>query len=548
VASNGMTFTVTSASAPSISSLNPNSGPVGTSVTIAGTNFGSAQGTSTVRFNGTAATATSWSATSIVALVPAGATTGSVVVTVGGVASNGVLFTVPTGAVAWPIKASGNKRYFVDQNGAPWMMVADAAHHLMPAIPQSAVAAYLTDRKNNGFNTVNLYGMCAGSGTCPASGAAYDGKLPFLIGSSNATYDLSTPNPAYWAEVDSVITQAANLGLVVLIDPIPWGVDFGTAMENTVSPVNYPQNDFSFGQFLGNRYKNFPNIIWQFGQDFRGSALPSLTFMDYMAQVMAGVASVDKNHLITCQLNYNRSYSQQGIPIGDSSYNSTLNTSFVYTYYETYDYVLAAYNSSTTLPVFTGEDNYETANNTGALSSPANAFITRMQMWWTMTSGATGFEFGNEHVNHFDSSYLTNEDTTATQQVKYVANLLSQFQWWKFTPDYPAHAVVTAGYGTYSANNENLYNATYATAAWVPDSAVPTLASAAIVYTPVAKTTTPLSVNMGMFSKPMTAYWYDPTTGNSTPLGSFPNSGSQSFTTPTTAHSDGTHDWVLVLQ
>jgi hypothetical protein len=67
---------------------------VGASVTIAGANFGATQGTSTVRFNGVTATATSWSAASIVAAVPAGATTGNVVVTVGGVASNGVSFTV----------------------------------------------------------------------------------------------------------------------------------------------------------------------------------------------------------------------------------------------------------------------------------------------------------------------------------------------------------------------------------------------------------------------------------------------------------------------
>src|SRR5207245_11706879 len=79
---------------PSISSLSPTSGAVGISVTITGANFGASQGTSTVTFNGVAATPTSWSATSIVAPVPAGATTGNVVVTVNGQASNGVLFTV----------------------------------------------------------------------------------------------------------------------------------------------------------------------------------------------------------------------------------------------------------------------------------------------------------------------------------------------------------------------------------------------------------------------------------------------------------------------
>ena len=53
-------------------------------MTIAGTNFGATQGTSTVTFNGTAGTPTSWSGTSIVVPVPSGATTGNVVVTVEG--------------------------------------------------------------------------------------------------------------------------------------------------------------------------------------------------------------------------------------------------------------------------------------------------------------------------------------------------------------------------------------------------------------------------------------------------------------------------------
>src|SRR5262249_22770965 len=60
------TFTVTqTSSAPSITALSPASGPVGTTVTITGTNFGATKGTSTVTFNGTLATPTAWSATSI---------------------------------------------------------------------------------------------------------------------------------------------------------------------------------------------------------------------------------------------------------------------------------------------------------------------------------------------------------------------------------------------------------------------------------------------------------------------------------------------------
>jgi hypothetical protein len=79
---------------PRITALSPNSGSVGDSVTIAGRNFGDIEGSSTASFDGTAATPTRWSATSIDVTVPDGAATGDLVVTVNGVASNRVNFTV----------------------------------------------------------------------------------------------------------------------------------------------------------------------------------------------------------------------------------------------------------------------------------------------------------------------------------------------------------------------------------------------------------------------------------------------------------------------
>jgi IPT/TIG domain/Fibronectin type III domain/Galactose oxidase, central domain/Kelch motif len=78
---------------PQITSLAPISGAIGSSVTITGQLFGPPQPNSSVLFNGVAAAITSWSATSIIVTVPIGATTGNVVVSVGGIPSNGVSFT-----------------------------------------------------------------------------------------------------------------------------------------------------------------------------------------------------------------------------------------------------------------------------------------------------------------------------------------------------------------------------------------------------------------------------------------------------------------------
>ena len=85
-----------------ITSISPIRGSVGTVVVIAGSGFGSPQGTSTVTFSGVAATITAWSDTSITAPVPPNAISGLVVVTVNGVQSNSVSFRVKLPAPGKP--------------------------------------------------------------------------------------------------------------------------------------------------------------------------------------------------------------------------------------------------------------------------------------------------------------------------------------------------------------------------------------------------------------------------------------------------------------
>ena len=66
---------------------------------VSGSRFGGSRGTSTVRIGGTSAvTYYFWSGTEVRFAVPAGATSGQIVVTVGGVVSNSVAFTVAGGS------------------------------------------------------------------------------------------------------------------------------------------------------------------------------------------------------------------------------------------------------------------------------------------------------------------------------------------------------------------------------------------------------------------------------------------------------------------
>ncbi len=80
---------------PTITNFTPISGPIGTTVTITGTNFSTTPANNSVQFNGITAYVVSSSATSITAIVPPGATTGPISVAVSSnTATSGSNFTI----------------------------------------------------------------------------------------------------------------------------------------------------------------------------------------------------------------------------------------------------------------------------------------------------------------------------------------------------------------------------------------------------------------------------------------------------------------------
>ena len=93
---------------PQITSLSPNYGAPAALIKIAGTNFGATQSNGSVTVGGAPSYVVSWSNTSIAIQVPSRATTGNIVVTAGGAASNGAAFTFyPYPAITGISPASG---------------------------------------------------------------------------------------------------------------------------------------------------------------------------------------------------------------------------------------------------------------------------------------------------------------------------------------------------------------------------------------------------------------------------------------------------------
>ena len=167
----------------------------------------------------------------------------------------------------------------------------------------------------------------------------------------------------------------------------------------------------------------------------------------------------------------------------------------------------------------------------------------RRQEYWSLLSGATGQLYGNHSTWQFlcsqrDASgncvggWKDEMDSPGATQMANVVALFSPRRWYDSCPTRTT-LLVTSGYGSFGQDD-------YVTAARTPDGKL------AMAYLPSGAHDT---VDLGTFSGPVTARWYDPTNGTFTTIGDgpFANTGNVDVTTPGT-NSDGEDDWVLVLE
>ena len=140
---------------PTITQFTPASGMVGSEITIIGTNFDPLVGNDAVAFNGTSAFVLSATATSLVAIVPDGATTGPIQVTVGGMsvqsASSFIVtvsppptitsFSPPSGVYGATVTIDGSnfhttlEQNFVTFNGTSATLISATATKLVATVP-----------------------------------------------------------------------------------------------------------------------------------------------------------------------------------------------------------------------------------------------------------------------------------------------------------------------------------------------------------------------------------------------------------------------------
>lgn len=108
--------------------------------------------------------------------------------------------------------------------------------------------------------------------------------------------DPTKPNEQYFEHVDYIINKAREMSMYVAVLP-SWGAH--VVKENHPLFPNHPiftkENAFTYGQFLGRRYKDNPNIIWEVGGDRKSEGYEAI--WEAMAK---GLKSGDEGkHLIT---------------------------------------------------------------------------------------------------------------------------------------------------------------------------------------------------------------------------------------------------------
>ena len=177
------------------------------------------------------------------------------------------------------LKVSDNQRYLMHENGTPFFWQGETGWLLPERLDRAEAEWYLQRCREEGYNVVqvqvidnvpavNIYGQL--SNTDGWNFAAIDRKGVY----------------GYWDHLDYIIRLAEQNGIYIGMVAI-WG---GLVKDGKLSVEEAKK----YGAFLGNRYKNRPNIIWFMGGDIQGDIKPEV-----WNALATSIKAADPNHLMT---------------------------------------------------------------------------------------------------------------------------------------------------------------------------------------------------------------------------------------------------------
>jgi hypothetical protein len=436
----------------------------------------------------------------------------------------------------FPLAVSGNGRYVVDRDGQPFRLQADAAWVMPAAATPAQVDTYLATRRAQGFNSFYMMAMVRPGGYpgLAYAGTNYNGISPF----TNSD-DFATVREAYWTFVDTIVDKAAVQDMAVMLAYTYLGYQGGWqgwAQQVLAQPSREACR--SWGLWLGNRYKNRPNVIWFALGDYTppaGSELEARTLA-----IIAGIKASGAGQVFMAEPTGGDSN-----PILDApAFASVLDLNSFYGYGpngsgDCYGQAERAYRATPAKPAWVQEGGYEFETNTGGFTG--QPFETRRtRLWAVLAGGSAGDGFGSRDVYQW-ADFPACLSTPGAAFSKVAFDLFAGVSWWDLRPSgigtgFAGRTLVTAGGGTKGAMD------------WVT-SAVNGDGTTLMAYIPTTGGTgaRTITVDMAAMSGPARARWWDPASGAYTLIGTgYANSGTRSFTSPGT-NGGGQNDWVLLL-
>lgn len=407
----------------------------------------------------------------------------------------------------FPLKVSTNGRYLMDQNGKPFFYAADTGWSMIEFLSVADAKKYIDIRKSQGFSVIQtnvVWDMYRSDGRPRGN--------PFI------NDDVTQPNESYWAGVDEIMKYAESQGMVLSCGLL-WFSKHGGWESNGPAPS---AADFAtYATWVGNRYKNQPNLIWMIGGDdelFRNTEVK-------MAGARALYAA-DSTHPIT----YHPRDKEFGLRTENwLAYNSFQWNANVSPW--SYMDIREGRELSPAKPVLDAEPPYDPSPCCGG--GETTPLKNRWNGWWATLAGAMGVVYGGPKNawgvgwNGLNWDDITREAPGHTGNIR---KIVEQFVWHKLEPDWD-NQTVTGGRGSFEGTD-------YTVAGRSDDG------SLIMAYMPSGRG---LTVDLSRLSGAGQAQWFDPASGQ--PSGSaeaVSNSGSQTFNPPGN-NSGGDDDWVLVI-
>jgi hypothetical protein len=155
------------------------------------------------------------------------------------------------------IQVHTSGRYLVTETDEPFFWLGDTAWELFHRLTLTEAEHYLETRRRQGFNVIQAVILAEHDGLHTPNA---NGHVP-LCGD-----DPTRPNEFYFLHVDAIIRLAAEKGLCIGLLPT-WGDKVHGGLWGIGPVIFNADNARLYGRFLGERYRDEPNIVWILGGD-----------------------------------------------------------------------------------------------------------------------------------------------------------------------------------------------------------------------------------------------------------------------------------------